>query len=336
VTDTGADLREATPDETQAGERLDRWMALIWADLSRSRCKALVEQGALSVEGEALTDPSAKVRAGAIYRLNVPPPEPAEPQPEDIPLEVLFEDDHLIVINKEAGMTVHPAAGHWTGTLVNALLHHCAGSLSGIGGVERPGIVHRLDKDTSGVMVVAKSDAAHQGLSAKFAKHDIERAYLACVRSAPKPRAGRLETQLARSSHDRKKFAVVADPASKAGKHAVTNYQTLQTFGQAPGKSVGTPLASLVECRLETGRTHQIRIHMAHLGAPLLGDPLYGKGRSAPLAKLDNGKLFNDFRRQALHAAILGFEHPVTGETLRFETELPKDMQRLIGLLETL
>ncbi len=331
-----ADLRKASPDEAANGERLDRWMAQVWDDLSRSRCKALVEGGALSMDGEALTDPSAKVRAGAVYRLDVPPPEPAEPEAENIALEVLFEDEDLIVINKAAGMTVHPGAGNWTGTLVNALLHHCKGSLSGIGGVERPGIVHRLDKDTSGVMVVAKSDAAHQGLSAKFAAHDIERAYLACVRGAPKPREGRLETRLARSSHDRKKFAVVADPASKAGRHAVTNYRTLQTYGQAPGKSVGTPLASLVECRLETGRTHQIRIHMAHLSAPLLGDPLYGKGRSAPLANLDDGKLFNDFRRQALHAAILGFEHPVTGEPLRFETEPPKDMQRLIGFLETL
>jgi Pseudouridylate synthases, 23S RNA-specific len=163
LTQTDADLRTAAVDAHAAGERLDRWMTTVWADLSRSRCKALVEAGALSVEGEALTDPSAKVRAGAVYRLAVPPPEPAEPKPEDIPLEVLFEDDHLIVINKAAGMTVHPAAGHWTGTLVNALIHHCAGSLSGIGGVERPGIVHRLDKDTSGVMVVAKSDAAHQG-----------------------------------------------------------------------------------------------------------------------------------------------------------------------------
>ena len=238
-----ADLRKASPDEAANGERLDRWMAQVWDDLSRSRCKALVEGGALSMDGEALTDPSAKVRAGAVYRLDVPPPEPAEPEAENIALEVLFEDEDLIVINKAAGMTVHPGAGNWTGTLVNALLHHCKGSLSGIGGVERPGIVHRLDKDTSGVMVVAKSDAAHQGLSAKFAAHDIERAYLACVRGAPKPREGRLETRLARSSHDRKKFAVVADPASKAGRHAVTNYRTLQTYGQAPGKSVGTPLA---------------------------------------------------------------------------------------------
>jgi len=334
LTEASSDRREASPDAS--GERLDRWMTQVWEDLSRSRCKALVEAGALSMDGEVFTDPSAKVREGARYLLTMPEPEPATPRAEDIPLDVLFEDDDLIVVNKAAGMTVHPAAGNWTGTLVNALLHHCAGSLSGIGGVQRPGIVHRLDKDTSGVMVVAKSDRAHQGLGAAFAKHDVERAYLACVRGAPKPRADRLETRLGRSSYDRKKFAVIEDQASTAGKVAITNYKTLKTFGQEPGKSVGTPLASLVECRLETGRTHQIRIHMAHLGCPLLGDPLYGRGRSTPLAKLDSGKDFRDFRRQALHAAILGFDHPVTGERLRFETEPPKDMQRLIGFLERL
>jgi 23S rRNA pseudouridine1911/1915/1917 synthase len=334
LTDVHGDLREARPEAS--GERLDRWMAQVWSDLSRSRCKALVEAGALSVDGEALTDPSAKVRENALYVLNVPEPEPATPRAEDIPLDILFEDADLVVVNKAAGMTVHPAAGNWTGTLVNALLHHCAGSLSGIGGVQRPGIVHRLDKDTSGVMVVAKSDRAHKALGEAFAKHDVERAYLACVRGAPKPRADRLETRLGRSSHDRKKFAVIDDPNSTAGKIAITNYETLKTFGQEKGKSIGTPLASLVECRLETGRTHQIRIHMAHLGCPLLGDPLYGRGRSAPLARLDSGKDFKDFRRQALHAAVLGFDHPVTGERLRFETEPPKDMQRLIGFLERL
>ncbi len=336
MTDPAADHREARAAPEDAGDRLDRWMARTFQDLSRSRCKALIEAGEVRVDGAALTDPSAKVIEGAVYEFTVPAPEPAEPVAGDIPLEVLFEDDHLIVINKAAGMTVHPAAGNWTGTLVNALLHHCADTLSGIGGVQRPGIVHRLDKDTSGVMVVAKSDAAHQGLSALFAAHDVERAYLACVRGAPNPRADRLETRLARSSYDRKKFAVVADPRSKAGRHAVTNYKTLQAYGQVPGKSVGTPMASLVECRLETGRTHQIRIHMAHLGAPLLGDPLYGRTRSAPLARLDEGQAFRDFRRQALHAAVLGFDHPVTGEALRFETEPPQDMQRLIAFLESL
>lgn len=326
--------REKIAQHEDNGERLDRWMAALWDDLSRSRCKALVEQGCLFMDGAPLTDPSAKVREGAVYRLDVPAPVEATPKPEDIPLEVLFEDEHLIVINKPAGMAVHPAAGNWTGTLVHALLFHCAGSLSGIGGVERPGIVHRLDKDTSGVMVAAKTDKAHQGLSEQFAAHSVERAYLAFTRSAPQPRSGRIETRLARSSHDRKKMAVIDTPGSQAGKHAITNYETLKTFGQEPGKSVGHPMCALVRCRLETGRTHQIRVHMAHIGCPLLGDPVYGRGRSTPLAKLDSGKDFKDFRRQALHAAVLGFEHPVTGEQVRFETDLPKDMQRLEGFLE--
>jgi len=325
---------EAGPDD--GGERLDRFMARTWPDLSRSRCKALVEAGHLSFDGETLTDPSAKVKSGAVYALSIPEPEQATPVPEDIPLDVLFEDDHLIVVNKPAGMTVHPAAGNWTGTLVHALLYHCKGSLSGIGGVERPGIVHRLDKDTSGVMVAAKSDAAHQGLQKRFARHDIERIYQAMVRGAPKPRAGRIETRLVRSDHDRKKIAVARDTNSKAGKNAITNYATLETFGQEPKAAIGTPVASLVECRLETGRTHQIRVHMAHMGCPLLGDPLYGRGRSSVLTKTDEGKVVKDFRRQALHARVLGFTHPVTGEDLRFETEMPKDMQRLKGFLETL
>lgn len=336
MTDAPIEQREQIAPEDAAGERLDRWMAQLWPDLSRSRCKALVEAGQLFVDGASFTDPSAKVRAGAVYRLDLPAPVAATPKPEAIPLEVLFEDAHLIVINKPAGLAVHPAAGNWTGTLVHALLHHCAGSLSGIGGVERPGIVHRLDKDTSGVMVAAKTDAAHQGLSDQFAAHSVERAYQAFTRSAPKPREGRIETRLARSPHDRKKMAVIADPASTAGKRAITNYRTLATYGQEPGKPVGTPLAALVECRLETGRTHQIRVHMAHIGCPLLGDPVYGRGRSTPLARLDNGKDFKDFRRQALHAAVLGFTHPVSGETLRFESAPPKDLQRLQGFLETL
>ena len=307
-----------------------------FAPLSRSRCKALVEGGALSVNGSVLDDPRAKVIAGAEYVLVEPEPEPANPQAEDIPLNILFEDNDLIVINKPSGMTVHPAAGNWTGTLVNALLFHCADSLSGIGGVQRPGIVHRLDKDTSGVMVVAKSDRAHKALSDRFAAHDIERAYKALVRHAPRPRADRLETRLARHGQDRKKFVVVADPDSETGKIAITNYETVETYGQEPNAAIGTPLASLVECRLETGRTHQIRIHMAHIGCPILGDPVYGSGRNAPLVRIDKDKEFKDFRRQALHAAILGFDHPVTGEPLHFEADLPKDMQRLQKFLQTL
>ena len=328
--------REAIAADEDAGERLDKWMTRAFEPLSRSRCKALVETGSLSIDDTVCTDPKTKVKSGARYTLREPEPEPASPEPEDIPLDILFEDADLIVINKASGMTVHPAAGNWTGTLVNALLFHCADSLSGIGGVQRPGIVHRLDKDTSGVMVVAKSDRAHQALSERFAAHDIERAYHAMMRFAPRPRAGRLETRLVRHSQDRKKFVVVKDPESQAGKVAITNYETVQTYGQEPDAAIGTPLASLVECRLETGRTHQIRIHMAHIGCPILGDPVYGSGRNAPLVRIDKNKEFKDFRRQALHAAILGFEHPISGEALHFEAPIPKDMQRLQKFLETL
>jgi 23S rRNA pseudouridine1911/1915/1917 synthase len=331
-----AQLTELTADADAAGERLDRWLANRLETLSRSRIKALIEQGQLRVDGAVLTDPSAKIAAGSVYALDIPAPRAAEPTPEKMDLDVLFEDDDLIVLVKPAGLAVHPAAGNWTGTLVHGLLHHCAGSLSGIGGVERPGIVHRLDKDTSGVMVVAKSDAAHQGLAAQFAAHTVERAYIAFTRNAPAPKAGRIETQIARSPHDRKKFVVPRDPHSTAGKHAVTNYATLVRYGQAPDAAIGTGLAAKVECRLETGRTHQIRVHMAHIGCPLLGDPVYGNKRGNLLATSDNGRELKDFRRQALHAAILGFEHPVTGEMLRFETVLPKDMQRLEKFLERL
>lgn len=330
------DIRQSQASAEDHADRLDRWMARTWPDLSRSRCKALIEEGQLYANDEVLTDPSAKIREGITYRLEVPAPREDTPQPEDIPLKVLFEDDSVIVINKAAGMTVHPAAGNWTGTLVHALLHHCKGSLSGIGGVERPGIVHRLDKDTSGVMVAAKTDQAHQSLQKQFARHTVERAYMAFVRGGPKPKDGRIETRLGRSGHDRKKVAVLDEADSQTGKHAITNYQIVESYGQEPGKSVGTPIASLVECRLETGRTHQIRVHMAHIGCPLLGDPLYGRTRSSVLLKHDENGEYRSFKRQALHAAILGFDHPVTGERVRFETELPDDMKRLKDFLRTL
>lgn len=336
MNDTSSELREIEAPEEAHGARLDKWLADSWEEFSRSRLKGLIEDGQLMANGTALTDPSAKVQTGTLYALTVPAPRPAEPKPEKMDLNILFEDDALIVLMKPAGLTVHPAAGHWTGTLVHGLLHHCAGSLSGIGGVERPGIVHRLDMDTSGVMVVAKSDAAHQGLTAQFAEHSVERAYIAFTKNAPSPKAGRIETQLVRSSKDRKKFEVPHDPYSEAGKHAITNYQTLARFGQAPGAAIGTGLAAKVECRLETGRTHQIRVHMAHIGCPLLGDPLYGSRRGGIIGSSDNGRELKEFRRQALHAAILGFTHPVTGQDLRFESELPKDMQRLEKFLERL
>jgi 23S rRNA pseudouridine1911/1915/1917 synthase len=316
--------------------RIDRFLTDNLDGLSRSRLKTLIEAGHLSLNGKVITDPSAKVRPDSHYVIDLPPPRAATPQAENIALNILFEDEHLIVLEKEVGMTVHPAAGNWTGTLVNALLHHCAGSLSGIGGVERPGIVHRLDKDTSGVMVVAKTDAAHQGLSKQFAAHSVERAYKALVRGGPKPKQGRIETRLARSQHDRKKQAVVRDPRSEHGRHAITNYQTLRTFGREPGQPIGHPIASLLECRLLTGRTHQIRVHMAHIGCPLLGDPVYGRGRTFRKITNSAGETLEDFNRQALHAAILGFTHPVTKEKMQFETPPPADMQHLLGFLESL
>ena len=263
-------LLVALPPES-VGERLDKALAEALAQVSRSRLQALIAAGALSLDGQVLTDASAKARAGA-YTLRLPPPEAAEPQPQDLPLTVLFEDGDLIVVDKPAGMAAHPAPGTPDGTLVNALLHHCAGSLSGIGGVMRPGIVHRLDKGTSGVMVAAKSDRAHQGLAALFAAHDIERAYLALTRGAPDPPHATVTTRLGRSPHDRKKMAVL----KSGGREAVTHYRTEVRYGPSH-----RPLAARVLCRLETGRTHQIRVHLAHKGAPCLGDPIYGHGRAS-------------------------------------------------------
>jgi 23S rRNA pseudouridine1911/1915/1917 synthase len=256
--------------------------------------------------------------------------------PEKRDLDLLSEDSDLIVLMKPVGLSVHPAPGNWSGTLVHGLLYHCAGSLSGIGGVERPGIVHRLDKDTSGVMIAAKSDAAHQGLTAQFAAHTVERAYIAFTRHSPLPKDGVIETQLVRSSRDRTKFEVPHDPESQAGKHAITNYVTLARYGQDPHASVGAGLAAKIECRLETGRTHQIRVHMAHIGCHLLGDPVYGSKRGRLLGSAICDPFLREFRRQALHAAILGFDHPVTGKHLRFESELPADMKALEQVLEKL
>lgn len=314
-------LLTVTPEE--AGERLDRVLAPK-TELSRARLQALIAEGALSFAGEAVADASSKARAGD-YRLLVPPPRAAEPEPEDLPLPILWEDDHLLVVDKPAGMASHPAPGSESGTLVNALLHHAAGRLSGIGGVMRPGIVHRLDKDTSGVMVVAKTDAAHAGLSALWAVHDIERAYLALTRGAPEPRFGTVETQIGRSLNDRKKMAVL----KTGGRRALTRYSTEATWGPAE-----RPLAGRVRCRLETGRTHQIRVHLAHRGAPCLGDPLYGAG--PPAATVRAAMAAAGLTRQALHAAVLGFAHPITGEALRFETPPPADMRRLEAALAAL
>ncbi len=328
MTDPQDDSRSITASEADAGERLDRWMAAQWPELSRSRCKALVEAGALAVNGEVMTDPAAKLREGHVYTLTVPPLEPAVPKPENIPLDILHEDDALIVINKPAGLTVHPGAGAWTGTLVHALLHHCKGSLSGIGGVERPGIVHRLDKDTSGVLVVAKTDMAHRFLSKQFAKHSVERAYMAFTRGAPRPRSGTVATRIARSTRDRLKMTAL-DWNSATGKEAVTHYQVLETFGQEAKAPIGTPLAALVECRLETGRTHQIRVHMDHIGHALIADRIYGPQRVSQLKGVPDIPEIKALGRQALHAAVLGFIHPETREEMVFETGLPADLQTL-------
>jgi 23S rRNA pseudouridine1911/1915/1917 synthase len=311
--------------DEEAGGRLDKALATARPDLSRARLQALIGQGALSRDGAVVDDVSARALAGD-YLLLVPPPTPALPAAEAIPLVVLFEDAHLIVIDKPAGMTAHPAPGTPDGTLVNALLHHCGASLSGIGGVARPGIVHRLDKDTSGVMVAAKTDAAHRGLSALFAAHDIERAYIALTRGAPAAWAGTLTTRLGRSPRDRKKMAVLR----AGGREAITHYRVRSVFGS--GDRV---LAARVSCTLETGRTHQIRVHLASLGAPVLGDQVYGS--AAPALAVRAAMETAGLKRQALHAAVLGFRHPITGEILRFETPPPPDMVELeAALRETL
>jgi len=320
---TGAAL-SVTVTAEGAGERLDKTLAALSPELSRARIQALIAQGRVSREDTVLTDASAKATAGA-YRIDVPPPEPAEPQAEAIPLRVLYEDAHLIVVDKPAGMAVHPAPGSERGTLVNALLAHCGDSLSGVGGVARPGIVHRIDKETSGVMVAAKTDAAHQGLSALFAAHDIERVYIALTRGAPPARRGTIEGAIARSTHDRKKMALV----KSGGRAAVTHYTVERIFGPE-----AKPLAARLACRLETGRTHQIRVHLASKGAPCLGDPLYGSGPPAEPVRRAVAEV--GLNRQALHAAVLGFRHPITGEPLRFESPLPEDMAQLEALLESL
>jgi 23S rRNA pseudouridine1911/1915/1917 synthase len=297
--------------------RLDRLVADAVAELSRERVKALIGQGHLTVDGKIILDPSEKKWAGHSFTLSVPLPVEGPAKPQDIPLDVVFEDAHLIIVNKPAGLVVHPAAGHPDGTLVNALLHHCAGQLSGIGGVTRPGIVHRIDKDTSGLMVAAKTDAAHEGLSRLFAAHDIERRYLAIVHGLPIPAKATITGNIGRSSTDRKKMALVEDGH---GKHAITHYEVLERLRGA----------SLVSCTLETGRTHQVRVHMTSLGHSLIGDPLYQSRRK----KSASGRGQLAFDRQALHAESLGFVHPVTGEKMRFSCNLPDDMQELFSMLK--
>ncbi len=315
--DRGVSIISATISPDQSGWRLDRALAAALPTLSRERLKALISSGGvLGRGGVAVRDPAVKAQAGSSYEVHVPAPAPAHNEAQDIALEIVFEDDHLLVVDKPAGMVVHPAAGNLDGTLVNALLHHCAGRLSGIGGVARPGIVHRIDKDTSGLLVVAKTDVAHEGLSAQFARHSIDRRYQAIVAGVPNPASGTVDAPLARSTANRQKMAIVAEGR---GKRAVTHYELVHVLRNA----------ALVECRLETGRTHQVRVHMTSLGHPLLGDPSYGRIRS------EHRELLNrlDFKRQALHAAELGFVHPISKENLSFKSAVPSDMQELFMAL---
>ena len=299
-----------------SGWRLDRALAAAVPTMSRERLKSLIRSGALEAGGRAVRDPATKVKGDERFRLAVPDPAPAHNLPQDIPLAIVFEDEHLLVVDKPAGLVVHPAAGNRDGTLVNALLHHCAGKLSGIGGVARPGIVHRIDKDTSGLLVIAKTDVAHEGLARQFAAHSIDRRYLAIVSGVPKTAQGTIDAPLARSAANRKKIAIVE---GSRGKRAVTHWKRLKALKDA----------ALVECRLETGRTHQVRVHMASIGHPLVGDPVYGRSGKT------HGKLLKTlgFHRQALHAAELGFVHPVSRRRLSFASPMPPDMQELMAAL---
>lgn len=299
------------------GERLDKALSQA-SGLSRERIKALIADGAITLNGRAVRSGSAKAASESPFAIAVPAPAPAQAVPQDIPLDVVFEDEHLIIVDKPAGMVVHPAAGNPDGTLVNALLHHCAGQLSGIGGVARPGIVHRIDKDTSGLLVAAKTDLAHEGLARQFADHSIDRAYRAVVKGQPIPAAGTIKGRIGRSSKDRKKMAVLDDNDTR-GKHAITHFRTMKLLAGA----------TLVECTLETGRTHQIRVHMSSIGHALIGDPVYGRSDSRFRPILNR----LSFHRQALHAAMLGFTHPASDKRIQFYSEIPLDMAELIDTL---
>ena len=308
--DRGVSIIEATIATTADGWRLDRALADAVPTLSRERLKVLIASGAVTRDGTMVRDPAKRAAAGDRLSVAVPIPTLPHNEAQDIPLVVAYEDEHLIVIDKPAGLVVHPAAGNLDGTLVNALLHHCQGSLSGIGGVARPGIVHRIDKDTSGLMVAAKTDRAHEGLARQFHDHSIDRRYRAIVGGLPRPAEGKVDAPLARSATNRKKIAIV-----QGGKRAVTHFRTMERLRDA----------ALVECRLETGRTHQVRVHMASIGHALLGDPVYGRTKGAQKALLET----LGFRRQALHAAHLGFIHPVKSTALAFDSDMPADMQEL-------
>jgi 23S rRNA pseudouridine1911/1915/1917 synthase len=327
-------IRSITAHTNDEGQRLDRFIAGQIPDLSRSRVRDLIKDGQVSASGRTIIEPDYRVKPDEMFDIGVPEAVAALPEGENIPLNVVYEDSALIVIDKPAGLVVHPAAGNWTGTLVNALIAHCGDTLSGIGGVRRPGIVHRLDKDTTGVMVVAKSDAAHQGLAAQFADHGREgalhREYVALVWGEPNPRKGVIETKLARHPTNRLKMAVTKND----GKHAVTEYMLKRTFVEKGKKSSGV-VASLVECVLKTGRTHQIRVHLAHIGYPVIGDALYGGGFQSKTRALrgDAQSAIVGMSRQALHAAVLGILHPISGKPMQFRSELPDDMREIMEAL---
>jgi 23S rRNA pseudouridine1911/1915/1917 synthase len=326
-----ADRREVVADDGHAGWRLDRFLAAILPDFSRSRLQQLLEVGAVFFGDQTIKDANHRVKPGERYVVTVPPATPAIPQGQDIPLDVVYEDKDLIVIIKPAGLVVHPAAGNPDGTLVNALIAHCGAKMLSIGGEARPGIVHRLDKDTSGLLVAAKTERAMASLAKQFANHTIERAYNAVVWGAPREASGKIESQIGRSPFDRKRMTVLRS----GGKRAATNYKVLEKFGPAE-----RPFASLIECRLETGRTHQIRVHLTHLGHPLIGDPQYGRARVAPRgrteAEIAAFTAAADFPRQALHAFVLGFQHPSLHKTLRFEAPWPADFAELVAALRGL
>jgi 23S rRNA pseudouridine1911/1915/1917 synthase len=309
-------------------ERLDKLLGHSCTSVSRARFQTLIAQGHVLVDGATIVDASHKVKPGSEVSVEMPPPVDPDPQAEDIPLTIVFEDDHIVVVDKPAGLVVHPGAGNWTGTLVNALIAHCGDSLSGIGGVKRPGIVHRLDKETSGLLVVAKTDQAHQSLSEQFAAHGrdgrLSRQYLAIVWGELQPRRGIVDTMIARSTSNRIKMAVT----KTAGRRAITHYETVRPLPEDDT----CPVATLVRCELETGRTHQIRVHMAHISHPLLGDAVYGSSHATSANKLNNEarQALKALARQALHAQTLGFEHPATRQAMKFESSLPADMQTLL------
>lgn len=332
-----SEIRTLSADESYAGIRLDKVLATAFDDMSRARLQSLIAALCVTVNGRTVKEARYRVKIDDEIEVTIPPAREADPQAQELPLDIYYEDDHLLVINKAAGMVVHPAAGNHDGTLVNALLHHCGDSLSGIGGVKRPGIVHRLDKETTGLMVVAKNDAAHHALSAQFASHGrdgmLERAYRAIVWGVMNRPSGTVETQLGRHPYSRLKMAVLKE----GGRHAITHW--VRKGGVRHGGFLdgnGKVVASEIECVLETGRTHQIRVHLAHIGHPLLGDHVYGAGFKASARNLPPKaqKVLANFERQALHAYKLGFEHPETGEKLLFTAEAPDDLNTLINSLK--